>query len=63
MKREKEKRGRVERRVREARQNLAKKAKTKNEREQAEGPKGHVLGASVWQEATGNFNKPQGGKL
>ena len=48
MKSEKEKRGRVERRVREARQNLAKKAKTKNEREQAEGPRD-----TCWEQACG----------
>lgn len=44
------------RRARETRQNLA---KTKNEREQAGGPRG----AGVRQEANGHFNKPQGGKL
>lgn len=48
-------------RATETRQNLGERAKTKNEREQAGGPR--ELGARVRQEANRNFNAPRGGKL
>lgn len=53
MKREGEKRGWVGRRVRETRQNLAKTRPRQRMKGIGGRAKGHVLGASVWQEAMG----------